>query len=437
MYCGYIATIENLRKHSNADRLQVAEIFMNNVIVDLNTKVGDRIVFFPVDGQLSEEFCRDNDLVRRKDENGNQAGGYLDPEKRNIRAIRLRGEKSEGLALPIEMLSKYVDVSTLKNGDQITVLDGHEICRKYIPRHNPGGFHGKASYAKARKQKDRETYPFFAEHIDTEQLAYNKDAFRPDDTIYLTRKLHGTSFRVGNTVQIEQKKRTVIDRIFHRPAKIVKRYSAVSGTRRVVLRDFDHGYYGSDAFRKPVHDFFAEKLPKGFEVFGEIVGWIDESTPIMPRCDNSKVKDKEFSKLYGKETVFTYGCAPGENHFYVYRITVTNDDGITIDLPTEEVKYWCDLWGCNYVPLLEKFIYTTWEDLNERCEKYLDVPEPLANGAHVTEGVVARIDNRPKFTAYKTKSFAFKILEGIIKDDADAPDIEEAQDLVEEGEDVA
>ncbi len=61
--------------------------------------------------------------------------------------------------------------------------------------------------------------------------------------------------------------------------------------------------------------------------------------------------------------------------------------------------------------------------------RYLDVPEPLANGSHVTEGVVVRIDNRTSFSAHKTKSFAFKVLEGIIKDNADAPDMEEAEEL--------
>lgn len=42
--------------------------------------------------------------------------------------------KSEGLVLPVETLSKYTDISKLKDGDQITILGGHEICKKYIPR---------------------------------------------------------------------------------------------------------------------------------------------------------------------------------------------------------------------------------------------------------------------------------------------------------------
>ena len=81
-----------------------------------------------------------------------------------------------------------------------------------------------------------------------------------------------------------------------------------------------------------------DKLPKGMTVYGEIVGWIDDNTPIMPKCNNSKVKDKQFRKQYGEETIFTYGCPKGENHLYIYRITMTNEDGIVIELPTEETK---------------------------------------------------------------------------------------------------
>ena len=434
MVCGYITTIRELRKHSNADRLQVAQLFSSSVIVDLSYKVGQRVVYFPEDCQLSEEFCRDNDLVRRKDENGNPAGGYLDPDKRNIRALKLRGEKSEGLVLPIECLSRYVDVDTLTDGERITVLNGHEICKKYIPRGNDPRSRSKGAFllSKSRREQDREKYPFFAEHVDTEQLAYNQSAFRLGDTIYLTQKLHGTSFRVANTLEHCVRKRTLLDRLLRRPPRTTDRYSTISGTRRVVLRDPDQSFTGRDAFRKPVHDFFASRLPKGACVYGEIVGWANENTPIMPRCDNARVRDKEFSHRYGPETVFTYGCQPGECRFFVYRVTFTNEDGVTIDLPTEQVMRWCELWGCDYVPLLEKFLYTTWEDLNDRCQRYLDIPEPLAKGAHVTEGVVVRIDNRQKFTAYKTKSWAFKVLEGIIKDEADAPDMEEAQEVIHE-----
>ena len=88
MYCGFITTLKNVRKHPNADKLMLAECYDNTICVGLNSAEGEIGVYFPTDGQLSEEFCKQHDLVRRKDENGNPAGGYLDPEKRNIKAVK-------------------------------------------------------------------------------------------------------------------------------------------------------------------------------------------------------------------------------------------------------------------------------------------------------------------------------------------------------------
>ena len=432
-YCGYITTIKQLRKHSNADRLQCATIFGNNVIVDLSYTERQRVIYFPVDGQLSEEFACDNNLVRLKDENGNNVGGYLDPDKRNITALKLRGEKSDGLVLPIEVLSKYVDVKTLSDGDQISMLDGHEICRKYIPHSNRRKSGSNCSGNKNRNRKEEKekiSYPFFVEHIDTAQLAYNQNAFRKGDTCYITLKMHGTSARTANAVEIVKKKRHyILKKVFKINDKEIKRFAVVSGTRRTTLRNYEGGYYGSNTFRQKYQDFFKDKLPKGVEVFYEIVGYTEGDQTIMGRCSNKLVKDKEFEKQYGKETVFSYGCDPGENDIYVYRMTMTNEDGFAVELPWEQVQIECEKLGVKCVPTFEKFVFTTWEDLMERVEKYYDGADPVGK-THVREGVVVRIDNREKFTAYKHKNFSFKVLEGIIKDKADAPDMEEAEELV-------
>ena len=168
------------------------------------------------------------------------------------------------------------------------------------------------------------------------------------------------------------------------------------------------------------------------EVFYEIVGWVDgtEQT-IMGTCSNTKIKDKEVKKLYGDETVFSYGCTPGTSDIYVYRMTMTNEDGIITEIPWEEVKNWCDRLGIKHVPEFDKFLFTTKEDLMERVEKYYDGPDPIG-ATHVREGVVVRIDNKSSFKAYKHKNFTFKVLEGLIKDSSDTPDMEEAQEIIEE-----
>lgn len=92
MYNAYVTRIKNLRKHPNADRLQLAECFGNTVCVSLEYVDNQLGVYFPTDGQLSVEFAEANNLLRKKDENGNNIGGYMDPDKRNVCAVKLRGK---------------------------------------------------------------------------------------------------------------------------------------------------------------------------------------------------------------------------------------------------------------------------------------------------------------------------------------------------------
>ena len=358
----------------------------------------------------------------------------MDPKKRNITALKLRGEMSDGLVMPIETLVKYTDISKLSDGDQITVLNGHEICRKYIPSKRPRqrtGGNGK--YANKKELREKEiSYPFFLEHVDTQQLAYNQNAFKPGDVCCITLKMHGTSARTANTVQVQKKKRNLIlKKVFHLGDKEIKSFKYISGTRRTTLRDYNGGFYGDNAFRKKWHDFFKDKLPKGICCYYEIVGYCNGDKTIMGRCSNNLVKDKAFKKQYGDETVFSYGCDVGENDAYIYRMTMTNEDGFVVEVPWDEVQVLADMMGAKCVPTFERFIFTTWEDLIERVEKYYDGADPIGK-THVREGVVVRIENRPKFTAYKHKNDSFKILEGIIKDNADEPDMEEAEDLIVE-----
>lgn len=437
MYCGYITTLKGVRKHSNADRLQCVEVFGQTVIVDLSYKDGQKVVFFPADGQLSTEFAEENNLLRKKDENGNNIGGYMDANKRNITAINLRGERSEGLVLPVECLSKYTNVASLKDGDQISVLNGVELCKKYIPQKKclpkTTTSDGKRK-KKKKKSSHSESYLYFEEHKDTAQLMYNLSAFRPGDTIYITRKLHGTSGRTMKTTKII-KDTGRIRKLFHMKPKITKETTVITGSRRVELSNLDAkiGYYGTNDFRKKWHNIFKDKLPEGCEIFYEIVGYIDENTPIMASVSNDGVKEKEFTKKFGKQTIFSYGCAPGESDMYVYRMTATTADGTVVEVPWETVEIWCDRMGVKHVPDLEKFIFTTNEDLIKRIKKYNEgMPADEIGKTHVAEGVVVRIDNRESFTAYKDKVFEFKVIEGIAKDNSDAPDIEEAEEIIKE-----
>ena len=484
MYSAYVTTLTNVRPHPNADRLQLADCFGNTVCVGLNAVNGDKVIYFPTDGQLSVEYCAQNDLVRRKDENGNPAGGYLDPEKRNVRAIRLRGEKSDGITMPLESLAYTgVDITTLTIGPLPSVVNGHEICQKYIPKTNAKSYMGGA-VNKTRKKKVA-VAPLFAEHADTEQLAYNLSSFHPGDEVEITLKMHGTSQRTGylpiHTGYKDSVFRRVINKIimglkvrkdwgndgrkalYHslKHGEPIYDWGYVSGTRRVVLDSYDGGFYGDNQFREQHSKIFEGKLMKGETVYYEVVGFTTTGMPIMSDASNKKLNDKEFIKQYGETTRFSYGCDPVGNQvitsdgiidiadaapqsdIYVYRMTMTNEDGFVVDYHPNFMRYRCEQMGVKCVPVLWKgFIpehpgskddptITAGEWVKNVAELYYDGPDPVGK-THVREGVVVRIVDRPKFAAYKHKNFSFKVLEGIAKVDAEAPDMEEAQDVSED-----
>ena len=214
---------------------------------------------------------------------------------------------------------------------------------------------------------------------------------------------------------------------------------------------------------------------KGETVYYEVVGFTDNRTPIMGDCQNKKLNDKEFIKQYGETTTFSYGCSAtgrrmmyGSDEYgdfkvdmpcpqsdcYVYRMTMTNEDGFVVEYTPDFMRYRCEQMGIKTVPVFEKFTIPAQEDLEDfetlvppekriqdtkllaggwvmdQAEKYYDGPDPIGE-THVREGVVVRILNRPKFCAYKHKNFAFKCLEGIVKADAAAPDMEESQEVTE------
>jgi hypothetical protein len=116
---------------------------------------------------------------------------------------------------------------------------------------------------------------------------------------------------------------------------------------------------------------------------------------------------------------------------------MTNEDGFIVEYTPDFMRYRCEQMGVKCVPVFARVVLPCEEYFDEEhpvgeyvkamAEQYYDGPDPIGK-THVREGVVVRIVNRPKFTAYKHKNFSFKVLEGIIKDTAAAPDMEESQE---------
>lgn len=423
-YFGLVTHLQNVHKDPNSDRLYLAECYGEGVIVGEDSHEGDLVLYLPEDGQI-ERWFGDEFTLFRKNRDGTTQGGYIE-DNQHIRAIKLRGNHSSGVVIAVDKIYAHFGDQKWDDGDKVTLINDKEFCRKYIPNHK--GWAKKHSQNSGTSYKGRKAegviYPEFSMHSDTEQLAYNLDKFKPGDQLNMTLKMHGTSQRSMNTYA--QLPRGFFRRLFHMKHKVEQRY--VLGTRRCVVTENSQGYYGNDQFRMKHHEALKPFLEPGMEVFYEVVGYYgpSETETIMPIADNTKINDKEFVKQFGKRTVFNYGCEPGESKMFIYRITSGN--GLKEWSP-REITDWCAKHGFNRVPIVDDFEFTTVEDLQDRINAYFeDLTDPVGL-THVKEGVVIRILNRPIWRAYKSKTYEFKVLEGLIKETSETPDMEEQQEI--------
>lgn len=436
-----VTRLTNIQPIKGADRIVQATV--NDGTVDIGTVVtsiehteGELGLFFDSDLQLSEEYTTANDLVARYDETGKKINnGYLS-EKRRITAQKFKGVKSDGLWMPLSSINyiaekhyggNLVSYEVLSLGKSFTHLGVAEICRKY--------FNEKTlKEQKENRTSKKETYVLnFPQHVDTEQLIHHIRDIPVGSVLTITEKLHGTSHRVAHVpvkVHLPWYKRWINQAMkfitsWPDSDEVFKEweYKIVHGSRRVILDDNKPGFYGSNQFRYDA--IGAINLPQDMVVYGEIVGYVNETTPIMNRHDTKGFKD--IRSQYGDVITYTYDIPEGHNHFFVYRITQNGKD-----LPYDETfKDIAFELGCFSTPWqLDQFVY------DGDQEKLLNRVKELAEGTqgfvdskytknHLSEGVVVRVDYNGVTNWYKYKSFGFRLLEGIVKENPDTVDIEE------------
>jgi hypothetical protein len=425
-----VAPIRDTRPILGADKIVLAFVAGYNVIIGTDVKEGDLGLFFTSELCLSPEFCEKNNLFRKKDpETGENIGGYFEPNAR-VRAIKLKGAKSEGFWIPLDSLSyTSTNIKSLKDGDQIDVVNGFKICEKY---YTPATRRRMNQNKSSLKKKEN---LMFHKHVDTEQLKRSLNEIHQGDILHISVKQHGTSGRTTHCldeVPIPRGKiASFFAKLFKRP-ETRKEWRYLTGSRNVILeKSTGDGFYKTDEFR--YNAIKNINLHKGETLFYELVGYVDDTTPIMATHDSTKLKDKNIEKRFGKTITYTYGCAPGECALYVYRITQTNEDGYSVDLSWPQVVARSTDLGLKTVPHLETFIYDgNSEALLKKVDKLTNgdsgvdaVADPI-DRSHPLEGIVLRVEScSGKVFWLKEKCLIFKILEGIMKEDDSIVDLEE------------
>ena len=293
MYNALVAKIESVREIPGCDNIHIAEVNNYQVITSKENQAGDLGIFFECDGQLSEEFCSANDLVRRKNEDGTPAGGMFE-QNRRVKSIKLRGARSDGFWIPLKAFEyTKADLSKLKEGDQFEELNGHKICNKY---YTPKTLRAMQGNRQARKK-----LLMFAEHIDTGQFKRESHLIVPGSLVYISEKLHGTSHRIGHVLdEVPITTNKFVNQIKKWLKKDITKpqWVIVHGSRRVVLSEAKKktGFYGEDNFREIATKGIIPR--KGEVIYGEIVGYTENRAPIMNPQSTVNLKDKDFSRKW-------------------------------------------------------------------------------------------------------------------------------------------
>jgi hypothetical protein len=432
MYKAVVAKIHT-SPIEGSDNIVLGHVLGYNVIVSKDTVQNQLGVFFEDGGQLDLEFAKKNNLLRKDPDTGlENPKGYFEPNRR-VRAIKMRGVKSEGFWCPLDEehfgYTNY-ELSLLKEGDQFDELNGHKICEKY---YTPAQKRSNARKAQGPKKPESK---MFLKHYDTEPLKRHLNHIPPGAIITITEKLHGTSHRYGHVIDVKpivrNKFMTWVAKILNLPTE-TKEWVHLNGTRNVVIRDESKiGYHGPEEFR--FNHTKNVSLKKGETLYGEIIGFDSTGKPIMSPQDTTKLKDKRVAKQFPSPHVFNYALPQGQSAFYVYRITHTNEDGQSVDLSWNQVQQRCTELGLNVVPLLDgPFIFDAdIQGLMDRVEWWTEaqsdaipvMPSRLDPNT-LREGVVVRVEHPGGIDVYKNKSITFGLLEGYLKESDDFVDTEE------------
>lgn len=442
-----------------ADKIVRCNIMGETVITQKSNQPGTIGILFDCESQLSHEFCRFNNLYMEATMNANGEKGYMS-DKRRVRAITLRGVKCSAFWVPLDSVA-YINPELPKQlesqvGLQFNALTGVEVVCKYMPPAARNGGMGKAAEPTRHKTPQVQ---HFKEHIETDQFGRNKHKLDEGGLVIVTEKLHGTSCRVGY-LEVKTPIKSWWAKLsaslsnwfeyrtwFKLDTWEGEKYQYVVGSRRV-LKTIDwktkdgRSFYSTDLWRDAAQCSFDGKLRKGETIYFEIVGYEETGKPIMSNHSTTalrkfleKAEYNEWIAKYGENITYSYGQEGGTYGVYIYRITTTNEDGVQYDLSWSQVLTRAKELGVKTVPTLAvEYLDTNVEeeDFNKAKEDLVKSIELRAEQHSILfpsnprEGVCVRIENGGNQPILlKQKAYAFKVLEGIVKDNDNAVDIEE------------
>jgi hypothetical protein len=450
-YCATVVRIGAITPIEGSDFLGSTLVNGFSIIVrkDMISE-GDVMIYCPIETQLNSDFLSANNLyefsLRHMNSNYEAVEAAIEQDgleiaKRmvgffnkygRVRILKLRGQASMGFLVNPENIKDWIG-SPLSSfdfaqhvGEDFDTINGEQFIQVYIPPRKPQPEkYTKDQRRQRRIEKISRMIPGeFSFHYDTQQLNRNMHRFNLDDQVDISVKMHGTSICLGNVLvkKPKQYKCKLINWLHSKlPLKwqtLEPGYDVVYSSRTVIknadLNDTlnpDGGYYGTDVWADYAK-LFGPCIPEGMEIFGEIVGYVTGTQTAIQKG-------------------YDYGCKPGENKLYIYRIRTKEESGIHREWELREIRNFLQFTTILYPEIIGKVdvvpvLYSGtlmdlypeistdhhWHEnvlaaLKQESAFGMEELEPLCNNKTPREGIVLRIVDDPIAEAFKLKCISF------------------------------
>ena len=354
-YRAKLVRLDKFEAHPNADRLKIAIVDYQRVIVGLNVQVGELYVYFPLESQINLDLLSfiNGFYDGKKNLDPTKKGFFGD--KGRVKATPFRGVLSEGYLLPLKELNNFLQMKKMNIlterdlGVEFDSIDGVVFCQKYVVGVAKGTSDGTLKEKKKKGDPRKSFNPLienqFRFHEKTAQLKRSLREVTPDSLISVSYKLHGTSAIFGRVLC--KKQLNWYERLLKKAGVgiVETEYKDLYSSRTVIKnhKNQNDGFYKEDAWAIVFKDI-KDKLKDGISIYGEIVGFLPSGKCIQKNFD--------------------YGVEKGKCKFYVYRITYTNPAGDVFEFSRAQLDDYCKKYLLNTVPL---FYYG-------KAEKMFNIP---------------------------------------------------------------
>jgi len=258
----FVAVINEIKPIENADNIeQVVVEGWNCVIKKGEYNIGDKVVVATTDAIIPEALSESMNVTN-----------YLRKGQR-VRTVKLKGVYSECLLIPF----KFLNLKNLEN----EVEPGHDMMEILsITKYEPPV---KQIQLSSGKRICYQENPNFHKYYKFPNLKNVKGMFTENDTVEISRKMHGTNARYGI---VKKKKLSIIDRVKKFFGNKWIEYEYVYGSHNVEKSSDSQNFYDSN-----VWNLIAEKynikselwelfkaykrvydIKEGIVIYGEIYG---------------------------------------------------------------------------------------------------------------------------------------------------------------------